>query len=74
MTTGDGKTKPAEDKPCVFQRDVNKSYQLKMKAARTAYNEINAKHSVFPFASRQVIFSSFLESYVYIRILKDLDK
>ncbi|KAI9488147.1 peptidase M24, structural domain-containing protein [Zychaea mexicana] len=54
MTTGDGKVKPAEHKPCVFQRDVNKSYQLKMKAARTAYNEINSKYTVFPFASRSL--------------------
>ncbi|KAI9271685.1 peptidase M24, structural domain-containing protein [Phascolomyces articulosus] len=54
MTTGNGKTKPAEHKPCVFQRDVNKSYQLKMKAARTAYNEINSKYTVFPFASRSL--------------------
>ena len=52
MTTGDGKVKLAEEKPNVFQRDVNKSYQLKMKAARAAYHEINKNHTVFPFAAR----------------------
>ncbi|KAI8337492.1 peptidase M24, structural domain-containing protein [Chlamydoabsidia padenii] len=52
LTTGDGKTKNSEYKPFVYQRDVNKSYQLKMKAARAAFNEINEKHTVFPFATR----------------------
>jgi hypothetical protein len=52
LTTGDGKTKASEYKPFVYQRDVNKSYQLKMKAARAAFNEINQKHTVFPFATR----------------------
>ncbi|KAI8099981.1 peptidase M24, structural domain-containing protein [Halteromyces radiatus] len=52
LTTGDGKTKQSEYKPFVYQRDVNKSYQLKMKAARAAFNEINEKHTVFPFATR----------------------
>ncbi|ORZ25882.1 peptidase M24, structural domain-containing protein [Absidia repens] len=52
LTTGDGKTKSSEYKPFVYQRDVNKAYQLKMKAARAAFNEINEKYTVFPFASR----------------------
>ncbi|CAO3598065.1 unnamed protein product [Absidia cylindrospora] len=52
LTTGDGKTKGSEYKPFVYQRDVNKSYLLKMKAARAAFNEINEKHTVFPFATR----------------------
>lgn len=52
LTTGDGSVKVSEHKPHVYQRDVNKSYQLKMKAARIAYNEINEKFTVFPFATR----------------------
>ncbi|CDH53242.1 proliferation-associated protein 2g4-like [Lichtheimia corymbifera JMRC:FSU:9682] len=52
LTTGDGKTKAAEEKPHVFQRDVHKSYQLKMKGARVAYAEINDKYTVFPFSAR----------------------
>lgn len=45
-------TKAAEEKPHVFQRDVHKSYQLKMKGARVAYAEINDKYTVFPFSAR----------------------
>lgn len=52
LTTGDGTVKNTEYKPFVYQRDVNKSYQLKMKSARQAYTEINAKHTVFPFSTR----------------------
>ncbi|KAI8074758.1 peptidase M24, structural domain-containing protein [Gongronella butleri] len=52
LTSGDGKTKQSEYKPFVYQRDVNKSYQLKMKAARAAYNVINSKYTVFPFSTR----------------------
>ncbi|CAO3613275.1 unnamed protein product [Cunninghamella blakesleeana] len=54
LTTGNGKTKGSEYKPFVFQRDVNRTYLLKMKAARAAFNEINEKHTVFPFSSRSL--------------------
>ncbi|ORX53919.1 Creatinase/aminopeptidase [Hesseltinella vesiculosa] len=52
LTSGNGKTKTSEFKPFVYQRDVNKSHQLKIKAARAAYNVINQKHTVFPFSTR----------------------
>ncbi|KAI8643830.1 peptidase M24, structural domain-containing protein [Parasitella parasitica] len=54
LTTGDGSVKNTEYKPFVYQRDVNQSYQLKMKSARQAYAEINANHTVFPFATRSL--------------------
>ncbi|KAI9473629.1 MAG: peptidase M24, structural domain-containing protein [Benjaminiella poitrasii] len=54
LTTGDGTIKNTEYKPFVYQRDVNKSYQLKMKSARQAYTEINQEHTVFPFATRSM--------------------
>lgn len=54
LTTGDGTVKNTEYKPFVYQRDVNKSYQLKMKSARQAYAEVNANHTVFPFATRSL--------------------
>ncbi|CAO3647231.1 unnamed protein product [Mucor fragilis] len=54
LTTGDGSVKNTEYKPFVYQRDVNKSYQLKMKSARQAYAEVNANHTVFPFATRSL--------------------
>ncbi|KAI8581801.1 hypothetical protein K450DRAFT_278871 [Umbelopsis ramanniana AG] len=50
LTTGDGRVKDSEHKAMVYQRNVNKSYALKMKSSRQAYSEINAKHTVFPFA------------------------
>ncbi|KAI9019363.1 peptidase M24, structural domain-containing protein [Phycomyces nitens] len=52
LTTSDGKVKTAEDKPFLYQRDVNASYQLKMRSARLAFSEINANHTVFPFSTR----------------------
>ncbi|CAO3672498.1 unnamed protein product [Rhizopus stolonifer] len=52
LTTGDGQVKNTDSKPFVYQRDVNKSYQLKMKSARAAYAEVNANYTVFPFATR----------------------
>ncbi|OBZ89479.1 ErbB-3 binding protein 1 [Choanephora cucurbitarum] len=52
LSTGDGSVKNTDYKPFVYQRDVNKSYQLKMKSARQAYAEINANHTVFPFSTR----------------------
>lgn len=54
LTTGSGEVKNTEYKPFVYQRDVNKSYQLKMKSARQAYAEVNANHTVFPFATRHL--------------------
>ncbi|KAI9285082.1 peptidase M24, structural domain-containing protein [Umbelopsis sp. AD052] len=50
LTTGQGRVKDSEHKAMVYQRNVNKSHALKMKASRQAYSEINAKHTVFPFA------------------------
>ncbi|KAG1151764.1 hypothetical protein G6F37_001403 [Rhizopus arrhizus] len=55
LTTGDGQVKHTDYKPFVYQRDVNKSYQLKMKSARLAYAEVNANHTVFPFATRALL-------------------
>lgn len=56
VATGDGRVKTAEFKPTVFQRDVNQSYQLKLDAARKAFNEINKNYTVFPFPARYVFF------------------
>lgn len=56
VATGDGRVKTAEFKPTVFQRDVNQSYQLKLDAARKAFNEINKNYTVFPFSARYVFF------------------
>ncbi|KAI7872812.1 peptidase M24, structural domain-containing protein [Spinellus fusiger] len=53
MTTSeDGRVKTAEEKPFIYQRNVNTSYQLKMRSARIAFSEINNQHSVFPFSTR----------------------
>ncbi|CAM0136797.1 unnamed protein product [Umbelopsis sp. WA50703] len=50
ICAGEGTVKDSEHKALVYQRNVNKSYNLKMKSSRQAYSEINAKHTVFPFA------------------------
>ncbi|KAI9015567.1 Erbb3 binding protein 1 [Hyaloraphidium curvatum] len=53
MSSGDGKVKEkAEVKPTVYQRNVNKTFNLKLKVSRTVYNEISKRFSVFPFSIR----------------------
>ncbi|ORX93563.1 Creatinase/aminopeptidase [Basidiobolus meristosporus CBS 931.73] len=54
MSTGEGKVNELEHKPTIYQRDVNQSYSLKLKAARALFNHINETFSVFPFPIRMV--------------------
>ncbi|RUS21478.1 peptidase M24, structural domain-containing protein [Endogone sp. FLAS-F59071] len=54
VAAGDGKTKESLYKSTIFQRDVNQSYQLKMKSSRIAFNEISERFGVFPFSIRSL--------------------
>ena len=55
MSSGDGKVKEkAEVKPTVYQRNSNKTFNLKLKVSRTVFNEITKKFGTFPFSVRWV--------------------
>lgn len=52
MTTGDGKPRELDTRTTIFKRQVDKSYNLKMKASRAFFSEVAKKAPVFPFALR----------------------
>lgn len=52
LTKGDGKTRAIGDRTTVFRRNVEETYLLKTKAARSMLSEIDARFPVFPFSSR----------------------
>eukprot|EP01088_Endostelium_zonatum_P015789 TRINITY_DN400_c0_g3_i2.p1 TRINITY_DN400_c0_g3~~TRINITY_DN400_c0_g3_i2.p1 ORF type:complete len:382 (+),score=114.21 TRINITY_DN400_c0_g3_i2:145-1290(+) len=54
MSTGEGKIKEGATKPTVFKRNVDKTYSLKIQAARAALSEISKKFTIFPFSLRNL--------------------
>ncbi|CAM9694725.1 unnamed protein product [Hapterophycus canaliculatus] len=52
VSSGDGKVREQDLRTTVFKRNPNKSYQLKMKAARYVYNEVNNRFPSLPFSLR----------------------
>ena len=52
LTKGDGKTRAIGTRTTVFRRNVEETYLLKMKAARSVISEVDARFPVFPFSSR----------------------
>jgi hypothetical protein len=55
FSTGEGKAREAEAKTTVYKRAVDVEYNLKLKASREAFNEINKKFPTFPFTLRYEI-------------------
>ncbi|KAI9105398.1 peptidase M24, structural domain-containing protein [Phlyctochytrium arcticum] len=51
---GDGSAREIDPKAHVLQRDVNRTYNLKLKTSRAAYSEASRKFGVFPFATREL--------------------
>nr|WCZ58561.1 ErbB-3 binding protein 1 [Andalucia godoyi] len=51
-TTGDGKLKQTESRTTIYKRAVENNYDLKLKASRALFSEINAEYPTFPFAVR----------------------
>ncbi|CAG8598296.1 10469_t:CDS:2 [Diversispora eburnea] len=51
MSSGEGLVKESEAKPTIYQRNVNESYNLKLKAARAVFKKIINTYSVFPFST-----------------------
>eukprot|EP01115_Flamella_aegyptia_P006464 TRINITY_DN27093_c0_g1_i1.p1 TRINITY_DN27093_c0_g1~~TRINITY_DN27093_c0_g1_i1.p1 ORF type:complete len:393 (+),score=205.52 TRINITY_DN27093_c0_g1_i1:74-1252(+) len=52
MSSGEGKAKELETKTTVYKRAVDREYNLKMKASRYVFNEINQRFPTFPFTLR----------------------
>jgi len=52
VSTGEGKPKEAEARCTVYKRELEQVYNLKMKAARAFFVEINKRFPTLPFAIR----------------------
>ncbi|KAF9349160.1 Proliferation-associated protein 2G4 [Mortierella sp. AD094] len=52
ISSGDGVCREGIAKPTVYSRNVHQNYNLKLKAARAAFNEISTTFGVFPFTAR----------------------
>mmetsp|Transcript_29198 Transcript_29198/g.54660 ORF Transcript_29198/g.54660 Transcript_29198/m.54660 type:complete len:387 (-) Transcript_29198:138-1298(-) len=52
MSSGDGKPKEFEQRMTVFKRDMESTYQLKMKASRAVFSDIKERFGAFPFTMR----------------------
>ncbi|KAF9962305.1 Proliferation-associated protein 2G4 [Modicella reniformis] len=50
--SGDGTCKESINRPTVYARNVHQNYNLKLRSARAAFNEISTQFGVFPFATR----------------------
>eukprot|EP01123_Difflugia_compressa_P008509 TRINITY_DN2554_c3_g1_i1.p1 TRINITY_DN2554_c3_g1~~TRINITY_DN2554_c3_g1_i1.p1 ORF type:complete len:409 (-),score=82.20 TRINITY_DN2554_c3_g1_i1:123-1220(-) len=52
MSTGEGKARETTQRTTVFKRAIDRSYQLKLQAARTIFHEIMEKAPILPFTMR----------------------
>lgn len=52
VSSGEGKLKDSDLRCTVYKRDINRSYVLKTKAARTFFNDIVTKYPVLGFSQR----------------------
>jgi methionine aminopeptidase len=53
MSTGSGESRESKiAKPTILQRDVQKSYNFRLQASRSAFNDVVNNFSVMPFAVR----------------------
>jgi methionine aminopeptidase len=52
MSTGEGKAREHDTRTTVFKRNVDKNYNLKMKASRAMFSEISKKFPTLPFTLR----------------------
>jgi methionine aminopeptidase len=52
VSSGEGKPKESDLRCTVYKRDINRSYVLKTKAARTFFNDVITKFPVLGFSQR----------------------
>lgn len=65
ISSGDGTCREGALKPTVFSRNVHQNYNLKLKSAREAFNEINNDFGVFPFSIRYAFCRLLLDSFLW---------
>eukprot|EP00456_Euglypha_rotunda_P040016 TRINITY_DN3086_c0_g1_i22.p1 TRINITY_DN3086_c0_g1~~TRINITY_DN3086_c0_g1_i22.p1 ORF type:complete len:467 (+),score=111.01 TRINITY_DN3086_c0_g1_i22:191-1402(+) len=54
ISTGLGKPQEVDERPTIFKRAPDSTYNLKRKASRQVFGEILKKHAVFPFNIRSL--------------------
>eukprot|EP00742_Colponemidia_sp_Colp-10_P000157 GILJ01000176.1.p1 GENE.GILJ01000176.1~~GILJ01000176.1.p1 ORF type:complete len:403 (-),score=103.08 GILJ01000176.1:80-1177(-) len=54
ISTGEGKTREREARTTVYKRAVENNYNLKMKASRQFFSQVNAKFPTLPFTIRAI--------------------
>jgi len=54
MTTGEGKPREIDTRTTVFKRNVDRTYNLKMKASRGFFSEVKTKFPTLPFTLRGI--------------------
>eukprot|EP00871_Galdieria_phlegrea_P002126 jgi/Galph1/2914/GphlegSOOS_G1551.1 len=54
MSTGEGKTREEGTRTTVYKRRVDVEYNLKMRASRVVFNEVNSKYPTLPFCLRSL--------------------
>ena len=54
VSSGEGKPKESEFRTCVFKRELDTQYNLKIKSSRQFFAEINKKFPTLPFSIRAV--------------------
>lgn len=52
MTSGEGKPREQDARTTVYKRNVDRNYNLKMKASRTLFSEVNKRFPTMPFTIR----------------------
>jgi methionine aminopeptidase len=52
MSSGEGKPREGDTRTTVFKRNVDRNYNLKIKASRVIFSEINKKFPTMPFTIR----------------------
>jgi methionine aminopeptidase len=54
VSSGEGKPKESEFRTCVFKRELDTQYNLKIKSSRQFFAEINKKFPTLPFSIRAI--------------------
>mmetsp|Transcript_6631 Transcript_6631/g.10015 ORF Transcript_6631/g.10015 Transcript_6631/m.10015 type:complete len:388 (+) Transcript_6631:98-1261(+) len=54
MSTGEGKPRDMDTRTTVYKRNVDRTYNLKMKASRAMFSEISKKFPTLPFSLRSL--------------------
>jgi curved DNA binding protein len=52
FSSGEGKPRPTDFRTTVYKRQVDRKYGLKVKAARTFFNDVNKRFPTLPFTTR----------------------